>query len=147
VINYVRGNLFSTDCDIIAHGCNCRGGFGKGIAAHMAKLYPKAREAYLRKYKTEGWQLGDVQFVQNNGKIIANCATQDRYWKTGAKTVLVECWAVRSCMAKIASYASAKKLSVALPRIGAGLAGGNWDKIKQILERELQNIDTVIYEL
>ena len=43
MIHYAKGDLFDTDHQIIAHGCNCRGGYGAGIAGQMAKKYPKAR--------------------------------------------------------------------------------------------------------
>jgi len=147
MLKYQKGDLFNSNATILAHGVNCRGGFGKGVAAQMAKLHPKARNSYLTKHKRKGWELGDVQFVLSKGKIIANCATQDKYWEAGPKTVLVEYWAIRSCMVKIASFASVRKMSVALPRIGAGLAGGDWDKIKKILEKEFVNINAKVYEL
>lgn len=85
MVRYVKGDLFTTDCDLIAHGCNCRGGYGSGVAYTMAKLYPKAKYYYLDKYEEDGWKLGDVQMVyQRDGKYIANCATQDAYLPRGA---------------------------------------------------------------
>lgn len=33
-----------------------------------------------------------------------------------------------------------------LPKIGAGLAGGNWNIIRKILEEELEGLDVTIVE-
>jgi len=148
MIEYVKGSVFDTDCDIIAHGCNCRGGFGKGVAYHMAKLHPRAKEWYLKKHKAGDWTLGDVQFLNSKDKIIANCATQDTYWQTGdKKEVLANYWAIRSCMVKLAYFADINRMTVAMPKIGAGLAGGDWDKIEKIINHEFGEIPIKVYVL
>jgi len=149
MIKYVKGSVFDTDCDIIAHGCNCRGGFGKGVAYHMALLHPKAKQFYMQKYRyLHGWKLGDVQYVSSKGKIIANCATQDKYWKTGdTKEPLAVYWAIRSCMVKLFHYASIYNLTVAMPKIGAGLAGGDWDEIEKIIEEASEGLTVKVYVL
>ena len=85
MVKYVKGDLFDSDADIFAHGCNCRGGFGSGIAGSMSRIYPKTRHEYLEKFEDEGWKLGDVQFVRvfspgSRDRVVANCATQDEYY-------------------------------------------------------------------
>jgi len=146
MIEYVDGSVFNTNCDILAHGVNCQGGFGKGVAWQMGQLYPKAKQAYLAKFWNEGWKLGEIQFVESNGKIIANCATQDKYWQTGQKKeVLVKYWAIRSCMVKLLVYAQSRDLSVAIPKIGAGLAGGDWNKIERKINNEFRDYPIKVY--
>ena len=146
MVKYVKGDLFSTDCDIIAHGCNCRGGFGSGVARIVALKYPKARELYLEKYEEVGWKLGDVQFVTTvSGKIIANCATQDAYLPRGVCHASYD--GILRAMDKVKCFAQPKNLSIAIPKIGAGLAGGDWSKIEKILNRVFSNYDVTVYYL
>lgn len=146
VVKYIKGDLFDTDADIIAHGCNCRGGYGSGVAGIMAKKYPKARHYYLDKFEEEGWQLGDVQFVRQwNDKIIANCATQDAYYPRDRRHADYD--AIRLCMMKVKDYAMDKGLTIAAPKIGAGLAGGDWDVIEKIMEEVFSDYDITIYYL
>lgn len=134
MITYIKGDLFKTDCQIIAHGCNCMGGYGAGIAKIMAMKYPKSKYEYFQKHTNEGWKLGDVQFVPSNNKIIANCATQKSYGG-GAKygKVYADYEAIKTCMEKIYQYSKENNLTVAIPKIGAGLAGGDWNKIEAII--------------
>jgi len=147
MIQYIKGNVFDTDCDIIAHGCNCRGGYGKGVARAMSKIHPAAKNAYLTKHRAEGWKLGDVQFVESHGKIIANCATQKNFWSKGKKDVLVSYWAVRSCMDKLFNYAYKNNLTVAMPKIGSGLAGGDWEQIVKSIDRAANGQTVKVYVL
>jgi len=52
--------------------------------------------------------------------------------------------ALTLCLRKINHKFSGHKIG--LPKIGAGLAGGDWDIIKTIIERELKDMDvTIVY--
>lgn len=129
-----KGDLFSANAEIIAHGCNCRGGFGSGIAGQIAKRYPKARDEYLRKFNTDGWKLGEVQLVQiSDAFYIANMATQDAFGYTGGQYGSYE--AIDMCLELLISNVAtaSTKYSIAMPRIGSGLAGLEWPKVQDIL--------------
>ena len=147
MINYVQGDLFTTNCDIIAHGCNCVGGFGAGVARTMANKYPESRDKFMEKHRTVKWNLGDVQFVKTNGKIIANCATQFYYGGKQKGHVYADYGAIEECMKKLLQYSLDNNLSVAIPKIGAGLAGGNWSMIEKIIESVFINKEITIYYL
>lgn len=146
MLKYKEGDLFQTDCDIIAHGCNCRGGYGSGVAYTMSRDYPKARDMYLEKFEEDGWNLGDVQFVlQRDGKYIANCATQYNYLPRGPRHANYD--AIEECMGKVKDFAKHKGLSIAMPKIGAGLAGGEWFVIEKILQKVFTDYDVTVYYL
>lgn len=143
---YQKGNLFDSKCRVIAHGVNCLGGFGSGVAGQIAKLYPYAKTCYLSKHNSERWNIGDVQFVNCKDRIIANCATQHTYGRTG---VHVNYDALASCMNKVFSYAEEQDFGVAIPWIGAGLAGGDKEEVRKILQQCYQgrNLYLEIWEL
>lgn len=148
MIKYVKGDLFQAPEDIIAHGCNCRNGFGSGVAAGMAKKYPKAKDSFHEKYESDGWQLGDVQFVRlidKDHQFVANCATQFSYLPRNVCHVNYQ--AVGTCMEKVKQFARARGLSIAIPKIGAGLAGGDWATIEKVLEEVFSDYDVTIYQL
>jgi O-acetyl-ADP-ribose deacetylase (regulator of RNase III) len=146
MVIYKKGDLFQAPETIIAHGCNCSGGFGSGIAGQMAKYHPKAKIAYLEKYKEEySWNLGEVQFVFSNSKIIANCATQFAYFP---RTIChADYTAIEMAMNEVKKYAKLSRLTIAMPKIGAGLAGGDWNIIRAILEKVFDDYDVAVYEL
>lgn len=153
-----RGNLFDTKCRLIAHGVNCMGGFGSGVAGQIARLYPFVREEYLRKFKEDGWKLGDVQFVDLlNGvdheayqwrefTTIANCATQFSYGRSGKH---VNYAALGVCLDKLMLYAKDNNVSLAIPKIGCGLGGGDWRDVSSIIEEReaLYEINLEVWEL
>ena len=145
MIKYVKGDLFSVKSGIIAHGVNTKGAFGSGIAYVMSVTYPEVRERYLEKHSKNGWQLADVQVVDlNNGLFIANCATQDDY---GLGQVHANYEAIRVCMEKLKRLAKMRNLTISIPRIGAGLAGGSWATIEQILKEVFDDHDVIVYTL
>lgn len=147
MVNYVTGNLFQVKTGIIAHGVNCRGAFGSGVAGQIRKLYPFVRRAYLNKYDSEGWKLGEVQLVYATDDLtIANCATQ---YDFGTDKVQADYGAIGEVFQKLIAYCEEHDLPLALPRIGAGLAGGDWNVINNILQQAAQekDVDITVYSL
>jgi len=145
MIKYIRGDIFKTDLNIIAHGCNCSGGFNSGVAFQIAQKYPEVRTAYLNKFKKEGWKLGDIQIVQTQNKTIINCGTQQFYGKDGKKYVSYE--AIESVMIKLLDYSLKTNQTIAIPKIGAGLAGGDWEVIESIINKVFKDVEIVVYIL
>lgn len=141
----IKGDLFDATQDIIAHGCNCSGGFGSGVAGTMAKKHNLAQQKYWNKFQIEGWRLGDVQFVESKGKIIANCGTQKKYLPRGIRHVDYD--AVRTVMEKLYKYCKENNKSIAIPKIGSGLAGGDWKIIKNIINDVFVDLDIYVYYL
>ena len=77
--------------------------------------------------------------------MIANCATQLNYLP---RTIChADYPAIKAAMIQVKESAKSLGLSVAMPKIGAGLAGGDWNTIKQILEEIFDDYDVTVYEL
>lgn len=129
---------------IIAQGCNNQGSMGKGIALSIKQKYHKAYKDYLNAYNTNGLGLGTVIFSNvRNFLFIANAVTQDKYWSPGDSNSIVyaDYDAIRKCFKTIAKFAKQYKVPVHYPKIGAGLANGNWDIINKIICEELDGIE------
>jgi O-acetyl-ADP-ribose deacetylase (regulator of RNase III) len=151
-ISYVDGNVFDSDADVIAHGVNCMGAFGAGVAKQIRNRYPEVYRAYITKHTFEGWKLGDCQIVtlEDNSRQVANLATQFGYGYKRGQKVLVSYDALRYSIRSLFKYCANNNLSLAMPQIGAGLAGGDWNTIKGILEEEARaypNLDVTVYSL
>ncbi len=54
-IRYVAGDLFANDyqAQALAHGCNCQGSMGAGIAVGFREHYPAMYEEYHRRCKAK----------------------------------------------------------------------------------------------
>jgi O-acetyl-ADP-ribose deacetylase (regulator of RNase III) len=89
-IKYIKSDLFSTLDDYIAHGVNCIGVMGAGVARTIKEKYPKAYEDYVEfcRGKNKPGLLGLVKAsVQPDGKVILNCFTQEMYGRDGRRQV------------------------------------------------------------
>jgi O-acetyl-ADP-ribose deacetylase (regulator of RNase III) len=146
-IEYRQGDLFETDIKAIAHGCNAQGVMGSGVAKIIYDRFPRAYERYVNEYKTNlSLNLGHVIAVPENGKIIINAITQEYYGKDGKRYVSYD--AVADAMITINKFYDVYGItSVAMPQIGAGLGGGDWNVISAIIESELTQLQPVVYIL
>ena len=123
--------------DVIAHGCNCFCKMGSGIAPQIKAAFPEAWEADQKTSTGDIGKLGTYTFgyhtLENNYVLtIVNAYTQYFY---DARTKPLDYEALTLCMRKINHEFA--RLSIGLPKIGAGLAGGDWNRIKKIIETEL----------
>ena len=132
--------LESGEVDYIVHGVNCSDGFGSGIAAQIAESFPQTKEQYHSKYEFEGWKLGEIQETVD---LIINLASQNKYGKFGNKYCSYD--AIEKGLNEVNSQFAG--LKIGLPKIGAGLGGGNWNIIEKIIEETLTNVDYTIYTL
>ncbi len=132
--------------DVIVHGCNCFCTMGAGIARVIQDEFPEAYAADLVTTKGDGNKLGSFSSATvKRGKheiTIINGYTQYHY---RGKAVLVDYEAVQSLFRKIKQQFSGKRIGY--PKIGAGLAGGDWKRISAIIDQELAEEDhtLVIY--
>lgn len=141
----VYGDLLEQihEFDVIAHGCNCFNMMGAGIAAAISKKFPAAAEVDAKTFKGSYNKLGTFSnvLITSNEKhtYILNLYTQ---FHGGANLNLL---ALRMCMHKVNRYFKGKKIG--LPLIGAGIAGGDWNVISQIIKEELVDCYVTIVKL
>lgn len=155
-IHYLIGDATRPEAEgpkIIAHVCNDVGGWGRGFVMALSRRWPEAEKAYRAWHSSEShgqpFALGEVQFVAvSNGTWVANMIGQhDTRPKNGVPPVRYE--AIRAALSKVAAFAASKEASVHMPRIGCGLAGGDWSQVAAIINDELlaKGVVTYIYDL
>jgi O-acetyl-ADP-ribose deacetylase (regulator of RNase III) len=155
-ITYLKGDATSPDVEgnkIICHICNDVSGWGRGFVLSLSKKW-KEPEAEYRKWANgtilyRPFKLGQVQFVRvEKDIVVANMIGQhDIRFHNGIPPIRYD--AVDECLKKVAEVALKYKASVCCPKIGAGLAGGDWNKIEALIIENLckKDIDVYIYEL
>jgi O-acetyl-ADP-ribose deacetylase (regulator of RNase III) len=152
--------------DVITHGCNCLSKMGAGIAPQMAKAFGVDKfemelwGATIMKLGCIDWQtfvlgqnamwnLEDADNKKGEKELfVINSYTQMRYGRnhTDGVSKPLDYEALTLCMRKI-NYEFYGH-HIGLPKIGAGLAGGDWNRIKQIIQTELKDmkVSVVIYK-
>jgi len=147
-IIYKNGDLLTCEEKIIAHGCNAQGIMGAGVAKAIKQNYPLAYKKYRAKYEENGLRLGEIIWADCGDKLIVNAVTQEFYGKQ--YRVYVSYDAIRRAMSAVNSRMPIEAKwgrAAAMPKIGAGLAGGDWPTIEKIIEEELNDIQPVVYYL
>ncbi len=140
---------------IIAHCVNNQGFWGKGFVLALSGRWAAPEHEYRRWHRNGGqpflpFELGQVQLVGvAHHLFVANLIGQAgiRRNREGLPPVRYE--ALRQGFVRIAEHATWLHASVHMPRIGAGLAGGDWGVIAGIIEDELcaRGINVTIYDL
>lgn len=114
MINFIsKGDIFSLkDVSSFAHGCNCAGAMGKGIALQFRQKFPRMYYEYKLLCKKGIFVPGDVfDFDYGNGHIY-NLATQ-LTWRTKAKIEFIQ-----TSMLKMFELATSEQVSkIAMPTI------------------------------
>lgn len=131
MIEYVNGDVLNSGEPIVIHGCNCFNTMGSGIARQVAVEYPEAQMVDAETIPGDHSKLGEyTTAVGKNGTRIVNAYTQYGYSRT---EVSVDYNAIELVMDRICADFDFD--SYAMPKIGAGLGGGDWNIIEKILER------------
>ncbi len=121
-----------------AHGCNCAGAMGKGIALQFKSRFPDMYEQYRTLCRSNKFAVGDVFRYPYKDGVVYNLGTQ-RTWKEKAKMEYIE-KSIHTMM-KLAVVDGTRE--IAMPAIGAGLGGGNWNDIKRMISDVASNHPSV----
>lgn len=131
----------SRQFDVIGHGCNCLHKMDAGIAKSIAERFPAALEADLATPPRDRAKLGSYSKAHIPELDLTVLNIYSQFKKAGPRPK-VRYEAVEQAARAIAVEFAGKRLG--LPMIGAGLAGGDWLIIKEILGGELELVDLTI---
>jgi O-acetyl-ADP-ribose deacetylase (regulator of RNase III) len=128
-VEFTKGDLFATKGLVaFAHGCNCAGSMGAGIAIEFKRRWPGMYAEYVVRCADRRFGLGDVFVWSEDGATVYNLGTQEHWRKKSQLPALAK--SLRT-MVELASHAGIER--VGLPRLGAGLGGLDWMRVKRVL--------------
>ena len=148
MINFINGDLFCDHAEAFVNTVNCVGVMGRGIALQFKKRYPENFKAYELTCKLNHMMPGRVFIYETNSfvnpKYIINFPTK-RHWKGESRIEDIELGLVD--MSRVIKEYGIK--SIAIPPLGSGLGGLDWQlvkgKIKYILN-DLEDVEINVYE-
>lgn len=133
------------DFDVIVHGCNCFCAMGAGIALQIRQVFPKAYEADRETKSGDKTKLGKYSWALVNGGesplIVVNGYTQYHY---NGKGILADYKAVEKLFNRLKTDFQGKRFGY--PKIGSGLAGGDWNVIRKIIDKALAGEEHTLVE-
>lgn len=157
-IEYIKHDVTNTQRGVVAHGCNCHGVMGSGVAKAIRAKWVVAYERY-RAFVESTWQ-NDIQprellglcqivnvghpWIDINTLFVANCFTQVDYGKDGA--VYADLAAIEESLRVTMGFCRAADLPLYLPQIGCGLGGLKWDsQVGPIVEQLQAEFDIKVF--
>jgi len=139
-----HGNLLQAEVEALVNSVNTVGVMGKGIALQFKKAFPANYKAYEAECKMQAVELGRM-FVFDNGQLtnprwIINFPTKGH-------------WRSKSRIRDVADGLDDLSLviedlgisSIALPALGCGFGGLDWNEVRSLIEDRLGGLDVVVH--
>lgn len=142
MIKYIKGDLLSADTQALVNTVNTVGVMGKGIALQFKEKYPSNFEAYKKACKNKELEVGKLLVFKDRNldreSIIINFPTK-KDWKHKSKIEYIDKGLQE--LAKIVREYDIK--SIAIPPLGCGNGGLDWEEVKPLMEKYLSQLDDV----
>lgn len=157
MLSYVNGDATNPRLEgpkVIVHCCNNIGKWGAGFVLALSRKWPVVEKEYKKWYQgqmndsycTGKFGLGNVQFVLvEQDTWVANIIGQEGIYIDNDGNPPIRYPSIRKGLQEVKNFASFRDASVHMPKMGAGLAGGNWDTIEGLIKDELADLDVTVY--
>lgn len=144
----MTNNLLTENVEALVNTVNCVGIMGKGIALQFKKTFPKNFKAYAAACVQNDIEIGKM-FVFETGYVvypyyIINFPTK-RHWKNKSRLEYIDL----GLLALVEEIRLRNIKSIAIPPLGCGLGGLDWNDVQPKIEEALQqitNLKIIIYE-
>ena len=142
VIKYTQGDIFESRCQAIINTVNCEGKMGKGLAYQFKKKFPEMEQDYVKVCLKGELYPGKLHIYQEKNFLIINFPTKNK-WREKSKIEYIIIG-----LRKLKEEIIKKGIkSVAIPPLGAGNGGLNWNEVKFEINRELLDMEDVVFEV
>lgn len=144
MIIYRKGDLFAWSLPAIAHGVNCRGVMGAGIAAQFKARYPRMYASYRRRCLRGAMFPGEIlPWQHDDGTLIFNLATQ---YEPGPDA---KPWMITAAVGQMITEAVTdfRITEIGLPMIGCGIGGLTQDQLRAALHPYMDApVNLIVFE-
>jgi O-acetyl-ADP-ribose deacetylase (regulator of RNase III) len=142
VIHLTEGDILKHDADALVNTVNCVGVMGRGIALQFRRAFKDNYEAYRRACNRKEIRLGQMFVFERSSldspRWIINFPTK-LHWK--GRSQLKD---IRSGLVDLVRVVREKQIrSIAIPPLGCGLGGLDWNVVRPIIEESLSSVHDV----
>src|SRR5277367_2438846 len=148
MIRSATGDILAADAEALVNTVNCVGIMGRGIALQFKNAFPANFKAYAAACARQEVQPGRMFVFETgtmtNPKYIINFPTK-RHWRGKSRMDDIE----SGLEALVGEIKRRRIKSIAIPALGSGLGGLNWQEVRIRIEaamRELADVQVVVYE-
>ncbi|MFZ6664108.1 type II toxin-antitoxin system antitoxin DNA ADP-ribosyl glycohydrolase DarG [Peijinzhouia sedimentorum] len=145
MIHYQTGNLLDSKAEALVNTVNTVGVMGKGIALQFKNMFPNNFKIYAKACKDNEVKVGKLLVTEEESllagkKIIINFPTKTN-WRLPSEYQFIETGLIE--LKKVIKERNIK--SIAIPPLGSGNGGLDWNRVKPILEKHLTNVDCHVF--
>lgn len=137
-------DLFTTDNDyVLAHCISSDFAMGAGIAVKFTDMGVRdiLMSNYPQKWENEGYCIP----VGLQDRIVCNLITKEEYWhKPTYRSITESLTSMRDWIIAENKSGSVHALKIAMPMIGCGLDGLEWDEVSDIIQSVFADTDVEI---
>lgn len=144
MIHFLTGDLLSSDARVLVNTVNTVGIMGKGIALQFKERFPLNYKLYRKACKNLELVPGKLLIVHeptlDGQRIIVNFPTKTD-WKQKSSYAYIE-----SGLKELVRIIEEEHItSIAIPPLGCGNGGLQWEKVRPIMEMYLNGLSTDVY--
>lgn len=139
-IKYLKGDIFTSDAQVIVNTVNCKGVMGKGLALAFKQRYPDMFATYVQECKTGKLQIGRPTIYLKSTPWILNFPTKN-HWRFPSKLEYLE----KGLTFFAKQYKKAGITSIAFPKLGAQNGLLSWDEVGPLMAKYLSQLDIPVY--
>lgn len=136
MIKFMTGNVFDVYCDIRVNTVNCVGVMGAGIAREFKDRYPVMFEDYIKLCRKKQIVAGCPVVWKGQLTEIINFPTKN-HWRNPSEYEYIE-----NGLVWLSEYLAGRSpLTIAIPPLGCGNGGLDWDKVRPMIVKHLDQLD------
>ena len=135
-----QGDIFESSCEVIVNPINCVGVMGGGLALAFKKKFPEHFETYKKMCQNGEIKVGKLYVVDGDEKHKVLLFPTKIHWRNPS---LME-YVVDGLKYLAENYEKMDIKSVAIPALGCGLGGLNWEDVKEQITSVLSELDNKI---
>jgi O-acetyl-ADP-ribose deacetylase (regulator of RNase III) len=145
MIQFLEGNLLDSKAEALVNTVNTVGIMGKGIALQFKNLFPQNFKIYTQTCKDNKFHIGDLlvtheETLITGKKTIINFPTKTDWRKPSEYSYIS-----KGLEALVKTIQEKNIKSIAIPPLGAGNGGLEWNKVRPLIEDYLSNIDCDVF--
>lgn len=131
-------NIFDSNAEALVNPVNCVGTMGAGLAKEFRNRYPLNYVQYLKDCEAKNIQIGQCTSFFENGKWIINFPTKD-HWMNKSNLIYI----LKGLASMYIELDKHGIKSIAMPKIGCGFGGLNWNRVLPIIQQFEHSIKDV----
>lgn len=144
MLKFIKGNLLESEAEALVNTVNTVGVMGKGIALQFKNQFPNNYKIYAKACKNNEFHIGELLVTEEmsllgGNKIIINFPTKTD-WRKPSEYSYIEKGIIE--LVKIIRDRNIR--SIAIPPLGAGNGGLEWEKVKRMMIYYLKDLETDI---